>query len=257
MMEPDYIMKRFDEIATEMAGKKEGELRFGAKFISVSEVATQYFCEKKVEMERRYGREETPEMRIGKEAHELLLKDAVKVERRQILQRIYSGKPLMLGEMILLGKHKDVIIAGLADAVFFCERHPRLLLEYKFSSRQVPFKDHHVQARLYCYLLNLMGWDTSRLKYALVLAPRELTDEAHLRKIPLEVLKQSKLDKFKIKVEKGDVNVYVNSFNIEEAVKELEWAIDFWKQKREAVPTRKPAKCLSCEYREKCGQGKE
>jgi MoaA/NifB/PqqE/SkfB family radical SAM enzyme len=78
-----------------------------------------------------------------------------------------------------------------------------------------------------------------------------------LRKIPLEVLKQSKLDKFKIKVEKGDVNVYVNSFNIEEAVKELEWAIDFWKQKREAVPTRKPAKCLSCEYREKCGQGKE
>ena len=252
MMEPDYIMERLDGIVSEIAGKEKGELRFGAKFLSVSEVATQYFCEKKVEMERRYGREETPEMRIGREAHELLLRDAVRVERKQALQKIYSGKPVLLREMTLLGKHRNIIIVGLVDAVFFLKRYPLLLFEYKFSSRQIPFRDHHVQARLYCYLLNLMGWDTSRLKYALVMAPQELISDTRLRKIPLEVLKQPGLDKFKIKAEKGDVNIYINRFNIEEAVGELEWAMGFWKQKREAVPTKKPAKCSSCEYREKC-----
>lgn len=249
-------MERLDEIVKEIAGGERGELRFGARFLSVSEIATQYYCEKKVEMERRFRREETPEMRIGRQAHELLLKDAVKAKREQVLNKIYLGEPVQLREMILLGKHKDVIIAGIADAVLFLRRYPLLLVEYKFSSRQVPFHDHHVQARLYCYLLNLMGWDTSRLKYALVMAPLELIDDFGLRKIPLEVLKQPRLDKFKIQVGKGDANVYVNRFEVDKAINELEWAIDFWRQEREAVPTKKPAKCSSCEYRERCERGK-
>jgi len=43
MVEPDYIMKHFDEIAEEIT-KKGGRAGFGAKFVSVSKVATQYYA---------------------------------------------------------------------------------------------------------------------------------------------------------------------------------------------------------------------
>ncbi|MBS7649410.1 hypothetical protein KEJ17_07210 [Candidatus Bathyarchaeota archaeon] len=60
------------------------------------------------------------------------------------------------------------------------------------TSKPVPFRDHHVQARLYCYLLHLMGWDTSKLKYALIISLVECEGDRELEKIALHVIKQPK-----------------------------------------------------------------
>lgn len=245
-------MKTFNELAKEVAEKEGGDLRFEAKFLPVAEVATQYYCEKKVEMGQIYGRVETPKMKIGKDAHELLLKDTVKAKLEQVLQEIYSGKPVLIREMFLLGKHKDIIIIGVADAVLFLKRYPIFLFEYKFSDKPMPFRDHHVQAKLYCYLLSLMGWDTSRLRYVLVMASPELIDSVELRKVPLEVVKNPKRDKLKVKIDGKEASIYINPFKIEEAISELDWAIGFWKNERTAIPTRRQAKCEVCEFKKVC-----
>jgi len=252
MLEPAIIEKRFSELSEEIIKKEKSNLRFSAKFLSVSEIATQYYCEKKVEMEQEYGKRETPEMKIGEEAHELLLKDSVKVKREQILKKIYSGEPTLVREMILLGKHKDIIIVGIADAIFFLARYPLFLFEFKFSNKPVPFREHHVQARLYCYLLNLMGWDTSKLRYTIVVASLKSKDDEELRKIPLEVLKQRKEDRLKVKTRSGEVNIFINNFKMEEAINELDWALGFWKKERVAIPTSNPKKCEACEYKDLC-----
>jgi hypothetical protein len=250
-------MEELGRLVKELAEGGTPGLRFGVKCIAVSDVAAQYYCEKKVEMAYTYGQVETLSIKRGKEAHELLLKDAVEIGMRQAFQRIYSGEPFWAREMPLLGRHGDVILAGRCDAVFFFKNHPLLLFEHKFSSRRIPFSDHHVQARLYCYLLHLMGWDTSGLRYALVMAPLESRDDPQLRKTPSHVVRALMEKKDVDKIVLGKASVYLNRFDLKKTVEELEWALDFWKQKREPIPTRKPAKCLSCEFREKCEYGRQ
>lgn len=49
-----------------------------------------------------------------------------------------------------------------------------------------------------------------------------------------------------------EARIYVNRFDLVEAEKDLDWALDFWVGRREAMPTRNPNKCKSCEYLSKC-----
>ncbi|MBS7649411.1 hypothetical protein KEJ17_07215 [Candidatus Bathyarchaeota archaeon] len=105
-------LERFNRLAGEIAAQEEGSLRFKARFVPVHKIAQQYYCEKKVEMAYVHGEEETLEMKLGKEAHELLLKDTVAVKREELWRKIYSGIPICAREMLLLGKHNSVIILG-------------------------------------------------------------------------------------------------------------------------------------------------
>ncbi|MBS7655977.1 hypothetical protein KEJ50_05710 [Candidatus Bathyarchaeota archaeon] len=95
-------LERFNQLAKEIAMQEEGNLRFKAKFIPVHKVAEQYYCEKKVEMKYIYGEEETLEMKLGKKAHELLLKDAVAIKREELWRKIFSGKPVNVREMLFI-----------------------------------------------------------------------------------------------------------------------------------------------------------
>jgi CRISPR/Cas system-associated exonuclease Cas4 (RecB family) len=245
-------LKHFEELLKEAAEAKEARLRFGAKLLSVSELAEQYYCEKKVELKRLYGEEETLGMKLGKEAHEALLKGSVKIKLEELWRKIYLGRPVLAREMPLLGKHSNMIIAGVADAVFFYGGLPIILFEHKFSTKPIPFRDHHVQARLYCYLLHLMGCDTSKLRYALILAPPSCREDGKLKEIPLSILRKLKEEKFKVELQKGLANIYVNKFNLEEAVDELDWALSFWANERTPKPTTKKGKCVVCEFNKIC-----
>lgn len=51
----------------------------------------------------------------------------------------------------------------------------------------------------------------------------------------------------------ANVNIYTNKFDIGRTVNELDWAVAFWKKQRDAVPTKKAAKCAVCEFKESCG----
>jgi hypothetical protein len=229
------------------------KLRFDAPFVKVSDLSKQYYCEQKVALTQQFGGAETEQMRAGGEAHESLLIDTIKVKREEAWQDIFSGKPTMLREMLLIAKRRNVILVGKTDAVIFENGVPVCLFDYKFTSRQAPFRDMHVQARTYCYLLHEMGFDTQTLKYALVFAAPQLSDDEELRrKLPWLVIRRVTEYPQESIVKLGSTKTYVNEFNLSESEGELDWALEFWTGQREAKPTTKPAKCKVCEHRGKC-----
>jgi len=245
-------LRRYGALIKDLSAIEERVLRFKSKLVAVSEIAAQYYCEKKVELRRIHGEEETPEIKEGKVAHDLLLKDTVQASREEILRKVFSGEPVMVREMPLLGKHNNVIIDGMADAVLLLGGDPVLLLEHKSSKRSIPFSGHHVQAGLYCHLLNLMGWDTSRTKYALVMAPPECREDGALREIPQYILKHRGERKLMLKLQSGCANIYIYDFDPKKTVDDLNWALDFWKGQRSAVPTKKHGKCMVCQFNKLC-----
>lgn len=230
--------------------KEEGELRFDRPFIKASDIATQYFCEKKVEMEYLRGKIETERKILGAEAHEKLLEGSIKIKRRNLWKKIYGKKPVLAREMLLLAKYKDVILAGIVDSILFMHGFPLRIFEYKFSKSRRPFRDHHVQARTYGILLRNMGFDTRHLFYAIVIAEPMVKDIKKLKESVIDVVVKNGPKEAVLKTE--DARIYVNKFNQAEAEQDVDWAIEFWKNQREAIPTRNPNKCKSCEYKKEC-----
>ena len=46
----------------------------------------------------------------------------------------------------------------------------------------------------------------------------------------------------------GNINAYIYRFNSNVAKKDLEWALEYWEEKREAQITTNKNKCRNCEY---------
>ena len=118
----EHQLEEYNSLIEELVQKVEkgeGELRFDTPFIKVSDIAQQYFCEKKVEMEYLRGKIETDRKILGAKAHEKLLEDSVKIKRRTFWKKIYGNKPIFALEMLLLAKYKDSILAGQPDCILF------------------------------------------------------------------------------------------------------------------------------------------
>ena len=227
-----------------------GRLRFGRSMIIASDIATQFYCEKKLEMEHVLGEVETEAKNVGTEAHENLTEDAVKVKREQLWMDIYGDKPVFALEMPLLAKYGDVFLAGKPDAVLFKRGFPRLVFEYKFSRSGVAYPSYHVQAQTYCVLLENMGFDASKLFYAIVVADPRTRGSRELRQKVVHTVISNSAKEAVYPI--GDATVYCNKFNRANAEENLAWALEFWKQSREAEPTSNQNKCARCEYQIHC-----
>lgn len=230
--------------------KEEGELRFNRLLIKASDIAEQYFCEKKVEMQYLHGEVETEEKTIRTEAHGKLLEDSVKVKTRILWQKIYGKKPIFALEMLLLAKHKDVVLAGRPDCVLFQKGNPLVVFEYKFSKGRVAYMTHHVQARIYGILLRNMGFDTSHLFYAIVIADPKARHDKELSRKVVDAVEKNGPKEAVLNIENAEIHFH--KFNQEDAEKDLDWAIEFWKNSREAILTSNPNKCKNCEYKAEC-----
>jgi len=246
-------LREFDSLLMDLVERQkkgEGELRFNRSFITVSDLAGQYFCEKKVEMQHIHGNVETKEKILGTEAHEKLLEGTMKIKRRELWKKIFNKRPVVTAEMLLLAKYEDVVLAGVADSILFVHGEPWIIFEYKFSKTQIPFRDHHVQARTYGLLLRNMGFETSRLFYAIVIVnPRAKDDEKLKHRVYQALLENGPKEAV---LTTKNAKIYLNRFVSRDAELEVEWAIEFWKKKREAIATKNPNKCQSCEYNEQC-----
>ena len=241
------------ELLQEITTKRknnDNSLRFGQTCVSASGIAEQYFCEKKVEMEFIHGKVETESKQLGTEGHEELLIDTVKVGREEILKRIWSGESIVVHEMLLLSKNKDLIIVGRPDAVIFSKTIPLILFEYKFSRSQTPYNSYHVQASVYGKILEGMGFDTSRLHYALAVVPPSLRDDQALFQRILKASVKNGPKEARLEVE--GTSVHIHPYCSEDADKDINWALGFWVGDRDAIPTMNQNKCQSCEYKENC-----
>lgn len=246
-------LETYESLRKEIAEKREkeeSELRFNNSFIIASDIAEQFFCEKKVEMRYIHGDVETEAKTIGTEAHDKLLEDSVKIGRKELWQKIHGKRPIFALEMHLLAKHKEVVLAGRPDSVLFQNGYPLIVFEYKFTKSKTAYMTYHVQAGTYGILLRNMGFDISRLFYAIVLADPKARNDKHLKQKVVDVVVKNGPKEAALEIE--NVIVYLHKFNQNDAEKDLDWAIEFWKNSREAVPTNNSNKCKNCEYKVEC-----
>jgi hypothetical protein len=125
-----------------------------------------------------------------------------------------------------------------------------LVFEYKFSQSSVAYPSYHVQAQTYAILLENMGFDTSRLFYAIVVADPNTKGSRELRQnvVHTTMANMSKTAQHSIEGAK----IYVNKFDRACAEIDLKWALEYWKQTREANQTNNVKKCDKCEYQNRC-----
>lgn len=228
-------------------------LRFNTPYIGVYEISDQYFCEKQVEISRKTGEPETERTRLGKESHESLLKDTQPIKTEESWKLIFSGQKIAIMNMLLITRWKDVVIIGRPDFIYFENAKPLWLLEYKFTKNRVPSDSHHVQARLYSFLVHRMGFDMSNLAYAIVLANTRPTEYQKWRRSVFKSVskkKISKTEKVVLKIDNG--HAFLRRPDLDKAKRELEWALGYWKLEREAIPTKKPTKCIACVHSKIC-----
>ena len=177
-------LENFERLLNELNQNPDGcgRLRFNRSTIIASDVASQFYCEKKVEMQYLHGEIETEEKNIGAEAHERLTDGSMKVKSEELWQKIFGDKPIFALEMFLLAKYHDVILAGKPDSVLFRGWQPLVVFEYKFSRSMIDYPSYHVQAQTYGILLENMGFDTGQLFYAIVVADPATRGSSELRK---------------------------------------------------------------------------
>jgi CRISPR/Cas system-associated exonuclease Cas4 (RecB family) len=245
-------LKSFDTLLKELGqSREEGDrYRFGRSVVVASDIAEQFYCEKKVEMEYLHGEVETEAKNIGTEAHENLTEGSVRVKREELWQKIYGAKPVQALEMFLLARHGDVVLGGKPDSVLFMRGFPLVVFEYKFSRSGVDYRSYHVQAQTYGVLLGNMGFDTSRLFYAIVVADPKTRGSRELRQNVVHAVAANGAKEGVLSVD--GAKVYVCKFNRLQAEKDLAWALEFWNLHREAESTSNQNKCSRCEYQTHC-----
>jgi hypothetical protein len=246
-------LKKYNSLLEKISEKKEkneGELRFNRCTIRASDVAGQYYCEKKIEMGYLYGEVETETKNQGTAGHENLLEGSEAVDQKDLWQAVYGKEPVLALEWLLAAEYKDIILIGQPDAVLFENSFPLVIFEYKFSRSKRAYPSHHVQAGFYGLLLKSIGFDTKKLFYAIVVADRRAKDDLNLKDNVFEAVMKNGLKKAVLPIE--NAVVYLNKFDEKEAKASLEWAMQFWKGQREAISTSNLNKCRVCEYEEEC-----
>jgi hypothetical protein len=152
--------------------------------------------------------------------------------------------------MLLLAKYKGIVLAGRPDSILFQKGVPLVVFEYKFSRSETAYMTHHVQARTYGILLSKMGFDTSRLFYAIVLVEPKSREDKHLKQRVIDAIIENGPKEALLKVE--NAAIHVHKFNQRDGEKDVDWAIGLWNKSREAIPSTNLNKCRGCEYNEDC-----
>jgi len=246
-------LEKFDSMLKELRRKREEQderLRFNRLTISASDIAGQYYCEKKVELEYLHGEIETEAKTVGSEAHERLIEEAVEIKREGLWKKIYGKEPVLAIEMFILGKYQDLFLAGQPDSVMFYKGYPIVIFEFKFSRSGIAYPSHHVQAQTYGLILENMGFDTSRLFYAIVVADPKTRGNPELQHKAIDAIFKKGFEESILSID--DTIIHFCKFYPSEAQESLQWAIKFWKQGRDATPTTNPNKCAKCEYKLQC-----
>ena len=246
-------LKEFYSITKQLAEKRKTnntKLRFNRVLIRASDIADQYYCEKKVEMRYTYGKIETMEMVRGSQWHERLLKNMAKIDLESLWKKIYEEKPIYVSDMLLLTRYKDVVLAGVPDAVVFESGRPIVVFEYKFTRTVQPSISHNVQVGTYGLLLQNVGFDTTQLLHAIILVDPKLRGDPELRQKVVQMVSENGPKEAVLEV--NNVRVFTAKFNQEQAQRNLDWAIEYWRLQREAIPTENSSKCGKCEYLHKC-----
>jgi len=245
----DSMLKIMEELASESE-----RFRHGLSLIPASRIASQYYCEQKVEMEYTTGAIETEAKTRGEEIHESLLK-----MRKTTLKEIIDGiqkERVYVASFPIVAEFSNIMLAGIPDLIVFVKGQPAFIVELKTTEGDVSklWRDQVVQAKVYGLILEEMGFDCSRLKLAIVRHKRngDLSKDYKREFLHSLIASLLKGTRYLAKYKKNGAFVHIINYARTDVVPDVQWAEGYWLSKRTAIPTRKVSKCRVCEYSGSC-----
>ncbi len=235
-----------------LSGKPE--FRHDIAFIAVSTIAGQFYCEYKVENEFVFGEIPTEAKDTGTELHDELIPQEV-ITREQFVRLVERKRP-SFAVLRVWGSVGGLRIVGMPDHIVWSEGKPLWLVELK-TTRGDPsslWPDQENQIRIYALLLDLMGFDCSRLGLALVRLRAEGLSEEERRLWVERVsghLQSGRVRELEAR-HKDAMRVYVlphDKFAAEASVMEKR---GYWLREREPTSSSSVGKCRACEYSSVC-----
>lgn len=236
--------------------KEPKTFRHGLKAVPVSKIASQSYCELKIDHEYTRGEVPSEEKDLGSEIHEAIFA-MKKVETEDFIKHISAKKP-SIATLTLLGEGGRLNIAGQPDAIVFRAGQPLWVIELKTtggdpgrlwdSQRNQPF--------LYGLLLERMGFDCSGLKLAIVRARREPLEENEKEEL-LGIIANSLLSGTNPAVEssyRGNLKFHLMPSEIGKAEEIVAQAEGYWLEERGPLSAVYPGQCRVCPYGTECSQ---
>lgn len=225
-----------------------------AETIAPSKVGGQFYCEKKIDLEREHGEVDTPEKTRGSETHDKAVEDAIEVEWDEIWDAIEQGERQIILESPFVGEAADFIVVGIPDAIVFDDGKPQLIFDRKTTS--IPdrlFPNQRIQVWLYGFMLQSLGFDTDELKMAILTHDQELDAEVGKRLQETVLAGFDGLEEGQTRLSSDpDTIVYLRDYDPIEHLEDFRWALEYWSEERSAKPTENAAKCRSCPYSGVC-----
>ncbi|MEM2098614.1 MAG: hypothetical protein QXU99_02550 [Candidatus Bathyarchaeia archaeon] len=268
--------------------KEKQLLRHGSPLVYVSDISEQYYCEKKVELSYKLGAVKTQAMQEGTMLHEEITK-MEKATLQRIIEGI-AHSPYCSARFPLVAEVEGLPVVGVPDIVGFIAGTACFVLELKTFGARIfrLYSSQVVQAKVYGLLLDAMGFDCSklllyivgirrgmnaevsgkmltRLLFTLALTPevRNLSKTVYISKDQImfaddkRLAKLFRLEKQAVKkfvdlVSAANLSIFCLPYSRDDALESLKWAKGYWFGDRDAVPTRKQAKCRVCDFAENC-----
>lgn len=248
------------KVALQNIGK--GRLPIGKKVrhnlsrLYVSNIIEQYYCELKLE-NKYLGREATSTRikRRGEELHDAIL-GIQKISYGEIISKIES-LPIYTTSFPLIVKYKNIVIAGRPDAITFVHGKPRFVSELKTThgnSLRI-WRNQIIQAGIYAFLLEEMGFDCSSLQLVVLRMkhdPHERIEYKHELIYPIMSTLMNRRIKDLERIYSGNIHCEDYPYCRKIIEKELNWALGYWLSKRQPQQTTVPRRCQSCEFRRTC-----
>ena len=230
------------------------EFRHGTAFVAVSAIAGQFYCEYKVENSFALGEVPTEAKEIGTEMHDELI-PGVEVTAKDFVELVSKKKP-SYAVLRVWGTVGGLRVIGMPDHIVWSEGRPQWLVELK-TTRGDPaplWEDQENQARIYGLLLDLMGFDCSKLRLAVV---RVKTDEMSVddrRRWTLrvsEALMAGKTSELELEYG-GSMKVHLMAHERRTATAAIMAKGAYWTGEREPTSSLSVGKCRACEYNSVC-----
>ena len=222
--------------------------------LAPSKIAGQFYCEKKVDLSREHGEIETPAKTRGSETHEKAAEDSGKISDDEFWEAVESGERQIIVESPFVGEAAEFLIGGIPDAVLFKDQNPQLIFERKTTSRPDHlYKNQRIQAWLYGFILDSLGFETDNLKIAILSHEQSLDPETgkELQQLVMARYQGWELGEHEL-TESPKAFLHLSEFSKVEYLEDLNWALGYWRNEREPIPTEKTAKCRACEYNDVC-----
>jgi hypothetical protein len=232
----------------------EKEFRHGTSFVAVSTIAGQFYCEYKVENEVAFGEVSTEAKDQGTNLHDELIPQEPITEKQ--FAELVSRKQPSYAVLNVWGTVGGLRLVGTPDHIVWSEGRPLWLVELK-TTRGDPtslWPDQMNQIRIYGLLLDLMGFDCSRLRLALVrLRTAELTDDDRRpwTERVSTLLESGRIAELEAKY-RNAMKVHLLAHDRAAAEAGVLEKRGYWLGEREATSSTSEGKCRACEYNAVC-----